>query len=158
MKASKLTRETINELGIYERDFPEFAVGDAVAVSLKVKEGGKERIQVFEGDVIAMHKNGASSTFTVRKIGANAVAVEKVFPYYSPLIASIKFVRSGKIRRAKLYYIRERIGKAARVPERVLTREQKELRAKKRKEKAASVAKKEPVSEKAAEPKKEKSE
>ena len=140
MKASKLTRETINELGQHERNFPEFSVGDTIAVSLKVKEGGKERIQVFEGDVIAMHKNGASSTFTVRKIGANSVSVEKIFPYYSPLVDSIKFVRSGKIRRAKLYYIRERIGKAARVEEKVLTKEQKELRAKKKK---ASAFKKE---------------
>jgi len=142
MKASKLTRETINELGMFDRNFPEFNVGDTVAVSLKVKEGGKERIQVFAGDVIAMHKNGASSTFTVRKIGANAVSVEKVFPYYSPLIDSIKFVRGGKIRRAKLYYIRERIGKAARVAEKVLTKEQKELKAQKKRaqKKAAAPA------------------
>ena len=134
MKASKYTRETINELGKYERNFPEFGVGDTVAVSLRVKEGGKERVQVFEGDVIAIKTNGASSTFTIRKIGANAVSVERVLPFYSPLIDSIKFVRSGKSRRAKLYYIRERIGKAARVEEKVLTKEQKELRAKKAKE------------------------
>jgi len=154
MKASKLTRETINELGTYDRNFPEFTVGDTVAVSLKVKEGSKERIQVFEGDVIAMHKNGASTTFTVRKIGANAISVEKVFPYYSPLIDSVKFIRSGKIRRAKLYYIRERIGKAARVAEKVLTKEQKELRAKKKKEqKRALAAKKEAVQEKPVESK-----
>ena len=139
MKASKFTRETINEMGIYDRNFPDFNVGDAIAVSLRVKEGGKERIQVFEGDVIAMRKNGASSTFTVRKIGANSVPVERVLPYYSPLIESIRFIRSGKVRRAKLYYIRERIGKAARVAEKVLTKEQKELRAKKKAEKKASM-------------------
>jgi len=137
MKASKFTRETINEMGMYDRNFPDFNVGDAIAVSLRVQEGGKERIQVFEGDVIAVRKNGASSSFTVRKIGANAVPVERVLPYYSPLIESIRFIRSGKVRRAKLYYIRERIGKAARVAERVLTKEQKELRAKKKAEQKA---------------------
>jgi len=135
MKASKRTRETINEIGMYDRDFPEFNVGDTIAVSLRVKEAEKERIQVFEGDVIAMRKNGASSTFTIRKIGANSVSVERVLPFYSPLIDSIRFVRNGKVRRAKLFYIRDRIGKASRVAERVLTREQKELRAKKKQEK-----------------------
>ena len=143
MKANKYTRETINELGKYERNFPDFTVGDTIAVSLRVKEGGKERIQVFEGDVIAMRQNGASSSFTIRKIGANAVPVERVLPFYSPLIDSIKFVRSGKSRRAKLYYIRERIGKAARVEEKVLTKEQKELRAKKAKAQAAAAPAKE---------------
>ena len=83
-------------------------------------------MQVFEGDVIAMHKKGISSTFTVRKIGANAVAVEKIFPFYAPLVESIKFIRKGKVRRAKLYYIRERIGKAARIKEKVLTKQQRE--------------------------------
>jgi len=126
MKSKKLTKETISQLGIYERKFPEFQVGDAIAVSIKIKEGGKERLQVFEGDVIAIHKKGASSSFTVRKIGANSIPVERVFPYYSPLIDSIKPVRKGKVRRAKLYYMRSRIGKAARVQERVLTKEQKE--------------------------------
>jgi len=159
MKASKYTRETINEIGMYDRNFPDFNVGDAIAVSLRVQEGGKERIQVFEGDVIAMRKNGASSSFTIRKIGANAVPVERVLPYYSPLIESIKFIRSGKIRRAKLYYIRERIGKAARVEEKVLTKEQKELRAKKKAAQKAALkaAQKtvEPVQEKAAEDKSE---
>jgi len=140
MRSSKLTKETINELGIYERNFPEFGVGDAIAVSLRVKEGNKERIQVFEGDVISIRKNGASSCFTVRKIGANSVAVERVLPYYSPLIESIRFIRSGKRRRAKLYYMRDRIGKAARVQEKVLTKEQKERQSKKRK--AAAAAKK----------------
>jgi len=133
MKASKLTRETINEIGVYDRNFPDFGVGDTVAVSLRVKEAGKERIQVFEGDVIAIKQNGASTTFTIRKIGANAVSVERILPFYCPSIHSIKFVRSGKVRRAKLYYIRERIGKAARVKEEVLTKAQKEQRSAKRK-------------------------
>lgn len=131
MKASKYTRETINELGIYKRDFPKFGVGDYIAVSLRVKEGDKERIQVFEGDVIAISKNGASSSFMVRKIGANSVPVERILPMYSPLIESIEFLRSGKCRRAKLYYLRDRVGKSARVQEEVLTRGQKELKANK---------------------------
>lgn len=129
MKAEKFTKETISQLGVTERSFPVFNVGDTIAVSQRIKEGEKERLQVFEGDVIAMNKNGAASTFTVRKISANAVPVEKIFPYYSPLIASIKFIRKGKVRRAKLYYMRGRIGKAARVRELVQTKEQKEKRA-----------------------------
>ena len=129
MKAKKLTKETIKELGVYKRDFPKFEIGDAIAVSQRIKEGNKERLQVFEGDVIAMSQNGASSTFTVRKIGANAVAVERIFPFYSPLVDSIKFISHGKVRRAKLYYMRDRIGKAARVQEKVITREQREQKA-----------------------------
>lgn len=127
MKSKSYSKETIRDIGVYDRNFPEFTVGDTISISLKIREGGKERIQVFEGDVIAMRSNGASSSFTVRKIGANAIPVERVFPYYSPLIDSIKFVRKGKVRRAKLYYMRKRIGKAARVQEKVLTKEQKEL-------------------------------
>ena len=128
MKAQKFTRETIRQIGISDRGFSPFDVGDTIAVSLRIKEGDKERLQVFEGDVIAMHKKGASGTFTVRKISANAVSVERIFPFYSPLIASIKFIRTGKVRRAKLYYMRGRIGKAARVKELVQTKEQKEAR------------------------------
>ncbi|MEX0940034.1 MAG: 50S ribosomal protein L19 [Candidatus Babeliales bacterium] len=129
MKAKKYTKETIHQLGITPRNFPKFAIGDTIAISQLIKEGDKERIQMFEGDIIAMHNKGASSTFTVRRIGANAVAVEKIFPYYSPLIAGVKFIRKGKVRRAKLYYIRERIGKAARVREQVLTKEEKAMQA-----------------------------
>ena len=126
MKAKKLTRETIREVALVKKDYPDFNVGDTIAVSQRIKEGDKERLQVFEGDVIAIHNNGISSTFTVRKIGANAVAVERIFPYYSPKISKINFVRKGKVRRAKLYYIRGRVGKAARVKEKVVTREQRE--------------------------------
>jgi len=125
----RLSRETISQLGVKKRDFPEFKVGDTIAVSLRIKEGNKERLQVFEGDVIAAHQKGVSSTFTVRKIGANAVSVERIFPYSSPLINSIKFVRHGAVRRAKLYYMRDRIGKAARVKERVVTAEQRKQKA-----------------------------
>jgi large subunit ribosomal protein L19 len=125
MKAKKFTRETIRDLGTYERPFLNIEVGSTVAVSQRIKEGDKERIQIFEGDVIGISNNGPSSTFTVRKIGANSVAVERIFPFYSPRIENIRFVKKGKIRRAKLYYMRDRIGKAARVEEKVLTKEQK---------------------------------
>lgn len=125
MRARKLTKETIELIDVVDRGFDNFDVGDAIIVGLRVKEGDKERIQLFEGDVIAVKNKGIAKTFTVRRIGANAVAVERIFPYYSPLLASIKFVRKGRIRRAKLYYMRDRIGKAARVKERILTREQK---------------------------------
>lgn len=122
MKSKKLTRETIRELGLVKRDFPIFEVGDTIIVSQRIKEGDKERLQQFEGDVIAIRKNGISSTFTVRRIGANSIAVERIFPVYSPKIESVKFVRKGKVRRAKLFYMRNRIGKAARVQERVVSR------------------------------------
>jgi large subunit ribosomal protein L19 len=126
MQARGYTRETIRNIGVQDRKFPEFKVGDAIAVSTIIREGDKERIQVFEGDVICIRTNGISSSFTVRKIAANGVAVERVFPYYSPLIESIKFVSHGKVRRSKLFFMRNRIGKAARVEEMVLTKEQKE--------------------------------
>ena len=135
MKAKKFTRETIRDLGIYERPFLNIEIGSTVAVSQRIKEGDKERIQIYEGDVIAVNNNGPSSTFTVRKIGANSVAVERIFPFYSPLIETVRFVKKGKVRRAKLYYMRDRIGKAARVAEKVLTREQKESINKKNAEK-----------------------
>ena len=129
MQAKKLTRETISKLGVTPRNFPAFQVGDTVSVSQKIVEGDKTRLQVFEGDVIAIRKGGISSTFTVRKISANSISVEKVFPYYSPKIESLTFVRSGKVRRAKLFYMRKRVGKAARVKERIVTKEQREQRA-----------------------------
>lgn len=121
MKANKLTKETIAQLGVVDRGFPEFAVGDTIAVAQKITEGDKERIQIFEGDVICDSKNGISSTFTVRKISANAVAIERIFPVFSPLIDSIKVIRRGDTRRAKLYYIRKRVGKAARVKEKIVS-------------------------------------
>ena len=126
MKAKKLTKETIGQIGQTEIKFPEFKAGDTIAVSVRIKEGDKERIQIFQGDVISIHNKGASSSFTVRKIGANSVAVERIFPYFSPLVESIKLIRKGKVRRAKLYYIRERVGRSARFKEEILTREQKE--------------------------------
>lgn len=132
MKAQKYTKETISQIGLDSSSgsskFRAIEVGNTVQVSLKIKEGDKERTQMFEGDIIAVKNNGASSTFTVRKIGANSIAIEKIFPFACPAIQAITFVRKGKIRRAKLYYMRNRIGKAARVKEKVLTKEQKEQR------------------------------
>ena len=125
MKSVKYTRETIKDLGQYDRGFQQFQVGDCIEVALKVKEGDKTRLQMFEGDVIAMHKSGVSSTFTIRRIGANGIAIERILPFYSPAIDSIKYLHQGDVRRSKLYYMRSRIGKAARVKEKVLTKEQK---------------------------------
>lgn len=127
MKARGLTKETIMDLGVTDRNFPDFVVGDALEVGLVVKEGDKERLQLFSGDVIAFHRNGISTTFTVRKIGANAVGVERILPLYSPLIKTIKIIKKGDVRRAKLFYVRGLVGKAARLKERILTKEQKQL-------------------------------
>ena len=122
MKAKWYTKETISDINIQDRNFPQFRVGDTIAVSQRIKEGNKERLQVFQGDVIAMHKNGISTTFTVRKIGAHSISVERIFPYYSPLVQSIKIISRGSVRRAKLYYVRGRVGKAARLKEKVITK------------------------------------
>lgn len=129
MKAQGYTKETIGQLGVCSVDFPDFREGDTIAIHQRIKEGDKERIQVFQGDVIAMHKKGASSTFTVRKIGAHGVAVERIFPFYSPHIKKIEVVKKGDVRRAKLYYVRDRVGKSARLKEKIRTREQKEQQA-----------------------------
>ena len=129
MRASKFTKETIDSYGMIERNFPQFSVGDTIAISVKIIEGEKERIQVFQGDVISMRSHGISSTFTVRKASVNSVFVERIFPYYSPIISEIAIVRKGKVRRAKLYYIRDRVGRAARITEDIQTKEQKLARA-----------------------------
>ena len=99
-----------------KKEIPEFNVGDTVKVSIKVIEGDRERIQAFEGIVIARKNGGISETFTVRRVSFG-VGVEKTFPIHSPKVADIKVVRRGKVRRAKLYYLRERTGKAAKVKE-----------------------------------------
>ena len=95
---------------------PNVAVGDTVRVHLKVKEGNRERIQVFEGTVIAKKHGGIEETFTVRRI-SYGIGVEKVFPVHAPSIEKVEVVRHGKVRRAKLYYLRDRVGKAAKVKE-----------------------------------------
>ncbi len=98
-------------------DVPEFRAGDTVKVHVRIKEGDKERIQIFEGLVIYRHGGGISSTFTVRKM-SSGIGVEKIFPVHSPMIAKIEVVRLGKVRRAKLSYIRSLSAKAARIKER----------------------------------------
>ena len=97
---------------------PAMRSGDTVRVHVKVREGEKERIQVFEGDVIARRMGGARSTFTVRKV-SNGVGVERIFPLHSPILESIEVRRKGKVRRAKLYYIRGLTGKRARIAEKM---------------------------------------
>ena len=97
-------------------EVPQFRVGDTVKVSNRIKEGNRERTQIFEGTVIKIQGTGARKTFTVRKF-SNGVGVEKTFPIHSPNVEDVKVVRYGKVRRAKLYYLRERTGKAARVKE-----------------------------------------
>ena len=95
---------------------PVITVGDTVKVHVKIREGEKERIQVFEGTVIARKGSGISETFTVRRV-SYGVGVERVFPVHSPNVAKVETVRYGKVRRAKLYYLRSRVGKAAKVNE-----------------------------------------
>ncbi len=99
-------------------DLPAFNVGDTVKIHVKIKEGSRERIQMFEGTVIAKKHGGINETFTVRRI-SYGVGVERTFPVNSPKIANIEVVRRGKVRRAKLYYLRDRVGKATRVKERI---------------------------------------
>lgn len=96
---------------------PSFDPGDTVRVNVRVREGEKERLQAFEGVCISRQGGGASETFTVRKVSAG-IGVERVFPLHSPMLESIKVVRRGRVRRAKLYYLRARKGKAARIRER----------------------------------------
>ena len=97
-------------------DLPVFSVGDTVKVSYKVVEGAKERVQLFQGIVIRRHGAGARETFTVRKL-SYAVGVERTFPVHSPKIMALEVVTRGKVRRSKLYYLRDKVGKAARVKE-----------------------------------------
>ena len=99
-------------------DVPEFSAGDTIEVQVRVKEGNRERLQAFEGVVIAKRNRGLNSSFTVRKVSYGE-GVERVFQTHSPLIASIKVKRRGDVRRAKLYYLRERTGKAARIKEKI---------------------------------------
>ena len=99
-----------------KREFPKFKAGDNITVNYKIIEGNKERIQSFKGDVIKRQGNGQTATFTVRKI-SDGVGVERTFPIYSPNIESIILNKAGKVRRAKLYYLRSRSGKSARIKE-----------------------------------------
>ena len=118
---AQLEQEEIARLG---KTIPEFAPGDTVIVQVKVKEGSRERLQAYEGVVIAKRNRGLNSSFIVRKISSGE-GVERTFQTYSPLVASIEVKRRGDVRRAKLYYLRERSGKSARIKEK-LVRTQKD--------------------------------
>ncbi|MBL0231938.1 MAG: 50S ribosomal protein L19 [Moraxellaceae bacterium] len=104
-----------------KQNLPSFAPGDTVVVQVKVKEGERERLQAYEGVVIAKKNRGLNSAFTVRKI-SNGVGVERVFQTHSPQVASIEVKRRGAVRRAKLYYLRDRTGKSARIKEKLVAR------------------------------------
>ncbi|ASG21300.1 MULTISPECIES: 50S ribosomal protein L19 [Nitrospirillum] len=116
----KLEQEQIEKLTA-TRAVPEFSPGDTVKVNVKVVEGSRERVQAYEGVVIARRNAGVSSSFTVRKISYGE-GVERVFPLYSPRLDSIEVIRKGDVRRAKLYYLRDRRGKSARISERTTGR------------------------------------
>jgi large subunit ribosomal protein L19 len=115
----QLEQEEIARLG---KTIPDFAPGDTVVVQVKVKEGNRERLQAYEGVVIAKRNRGLNSGFTVRKISSGE-GVERTFQTYSPLVASIEVKRRGDVRRAKLYYLRERSGKSARIKEKLVRKE-----------------------------------
>ena len=104
--------------GMLKEDAPQIKIGDTVRVHVRITEGDKSRIQMFEGTVIAKNNSGIAETFTVRRI-SYGVGVERVFPVHSPNVAKVETVRSGKVRRAKLYYLRDRVGKAAKVKEQI---------------------------------------
>lgn len=111
----QIEKEQILKLG---KSIPEFGPGDTVVVQVKVKEGDRERLQSFEGIVIGRRNRGLNSSFTVRKI-SHGEGVERVFPLYSPMVQEITVKRRGKVRRAKLYYLRKLRGKAARITEKI---------------------------------------
>ena len=102
--------------GMMKEEVPVIKIGSTVRVHVKIREGERERIQVFEGTVIAKNNSGISETFTVRRV-SYGVGVERVFPVHSPSVAKVELVRKGRVRRAKLYYLRDRVGKAAKVKE-----------------------------------------
>ncbi len=112
MDKLKLAEQTL-----IKDEYPEFKTGDTVVVHYRVREGDKERIQKFEGIVISRRGTGANQTFMVRKVSAGNIGVERIFPLYSPFVAKIELKKQGDIKRSKLYYLRERQGKSARVKE-----------------------------------------
>lgn len=99
-------------------EVPAFEVGDTVKVHVRIKEGQKYRIQIFEGTVIAKRHGGIQETFTVRRV-AHGCGIERVFPVHSPVVDKVEVIRNGKVRRSKLYYLRDRVGKAAKVKEQI---------------------------------------
>jgi large subunit ribosomal protein L19 len=112
MDLIKLVHQQLNPQPV----FPDFKAGDSIIVSYKIIEGAKERIQDFRGDVIQIKNSGAGKTFTVRKI-SNGVGVERIFPFSSPHIVEIKLLKQGRVRRAKLFYLRDLVGKKAKIKE-----------------------------------------
>ena len=104
--------------GSIKTELPEFNIGDTVRVSVNIKEGDRERIQMFEGTVIARKGSGVAETFTVRRV-YYGVGVERIFPLHSPNVKNVQVIRYGKVRRSKLYYLRNRLGKAAKVKEKI---------------------------------------
>ena len=105
-----------------EGEIPAFKAGDTVRVQVRIKEGGKERLQAFEGIVIARKHGGVRETFTVRKVSAGGIGVERIFPLHATIISKIELIRRGRVRRAKLYYLKGLTGKAARITERARER------------------------------------
>ena len=101
-----------------KKEVPEFEIGDTVRVDVNIREGERERVQAFEGTVIARKGSGVAETFTVRRV-SYGVGVERVFPIHSPNVKDVKVIRRGRVRRAKLYYLRDRVGKAAKVKEQI---------------------------------------
>ena len=114
MRINKGALLKVVEKPYYRSDIPEFRPGDTVRVTYKVKEGNRTRLQSFEGTVLKIKRNGLNTSFTVRKI-SHGVGVERIFPMHSPLIDKVEVTFRGKVRRAKIYYLRERRGKAARI-------------------------------------------
>ena len=109
--------ENFENAQISEKNVPEFRAGDTVRLAVTIKEGDKTRVQNYEGVCIAMSGTGTGKTITVRKIGANSVGIERIFPIYSDSINEITVIRRGRVRRAKLYYLRDLTGKKARIKE-----------------------------------------
>lgn len=109
--------QSFHQKQIGDKKVPSFKAGDTLRLGIKIQEGDKSRIQHYEGVCISIHGNGVDKTFTVRKMGANNIGVEKTFPLYSASLDSIEVLRIGRVRRAKLYYLRSRRGKAARIKE-----------------------------------------
>ena len=109
--------EAFEQTQIAQKSVPDFCAGDTLRIAIRIKEGDKTRIQNFEGICIARRGSGTGETFIIRKIGANSVGVERIFPIYSESLESITVLRQGRVRRAKLFYLRDRRGKAARIKE-----------------------------------------
>ena len=117
MDAIKFVEQDLNP----SNETPDFGAGDTIAVAYKIKEGNKERTQVFQGTVLQRRNTGVNETFTVRKV-SGGMAVERVFPMSSPFLESIRVIKSGSVRRARIFYLRDRKGKAARIKEKIFVK------------------------------------